>query len=59
MYIWEVFAGRARMRDEKGRDRGEELGVSGRVIFKAVLKETWHGPLGWTRARMEASGRLL
>jgi len=39
VYVWEVSAGRAHMRDEKGRDRGEELGISGRVIFKAVLKK--------------------
>jgi hypothetical protein len=48
------------MRDEKGRDQGVELGISGRVIFKADLKETGRGTLDWIRwAWMEDSGRLL
>jgi hypothetical protein len=48
------------MIDEKGRDRGEELGISERVICRAVLKEIGHGTLDWIHwAWMEASGRLL
>jgi hypothetical protein len=48
------------MRDEKGRDRGLELCISGREIFKTDLKEIGHGTLDWIHwAWMEASGRLM
>jgi len=60
VYVWEVLAGRAHMRDEKGRDQGEELDISGRVIFKAVLKEIRHGTWDWIHwAWMEANSRHL
>ena len=54
------LAGREHMRDEKGRDRGEDMDISGRVIFKADHKEIGHVTLYWIHmARIEASGRLL